>query len=346
MNRRHRHQLWLVVFFIALFLKSSISEILNAQLFINLQGQSPASVTFSPDGKYILSGGHDGTIRLWDSATGKALYLIYIDKPQTRSDGTSLPSEVMSVSFSPDGRLFAAGIRDRTVRVYGTATGLELFILKGPNQGGLRSIAFSSDGHYIVSGGHDRKVHLWFIPPGTGEDRHLQTHNEVVMAVACSPDGNTIASGSRDGTILLWSTMTKQQYVLETGGAGVTAVTFSPDGKFLAAATETSPFAIFLWELRTETHAIKLTGHKDSVNGLAFSPDGRYIGSGSIDGTIRLWEIKTQREVKAIPLPSSGQAIRSIAFSPNSELLVSGSYNENPRVWDIKSGDLIRLLGN
>ena len=128
MNRRR--QLWLVVFFIALFLQSAIPVSLNAQLFINLQDQSPASVTFSPDGKYILSGGHDGTIRLWDSATGKGLYLIYIDKPQTESDETSLPSDVMSVGFSPDSRLFAAGIRDRTVRVYGTATGLELLSLK------------------------------------------------------------------------------------------------------------------------------------------------------------------------------------------------------------------------
>jgi WD40 repeat protein len=179
MNRRR--QLWLVVFFIALFLQSAIPVILNAQLFINLQDQSPASVSFSPDGKYILSDGHDGTIRLWESATGKGLYLIYIDKPQTESDGTSLPSDVMSVAFSPDSRLFAAGIRDRTVRVYGTATGLELFILKEPNQGGLRSIAFSPDGHYIVSGGHDRRVRLWSIPPGAEENRHIQTHKQDVM---------------------------------------------------------------------------------------------------------------------------------------------------------------------
>jgi WD40 repeat protein len=339
MNRHH--QRWLVMAFIALFLQS---EMLNAQLFINLQDQSPASVTFSPDGKYILSGGHDGTIRLWDVTTGKALYLIYIDKME--SGGTSLPSDVMSVTFSPDGRLFAAGIRDRTVRVYGTATGLELFILKEPNQGGLRSIAFSPDGHYIVSGGHDRRVRLWSIPPGTEEDRHIQTHNEVVMAVAFSPDGKTIASGSRDGTVLLWSTITNQQYVLETGGAGVTAVTFSPDSKFLAAATETSPFAIFLWELRPGIQAIKLTGHKGPVNGLAFTPDGSYIGSGSIDGTIRLWEIKAQHEAKTIPLPQDAQAIRSIAFSPSGELLVSGSYHENPRIWDFKSGELIRVLGD
>jgi len=344
MNRRH--QLWLVVFFIALFLQLAISEIPSAHLFINLQDQSPASVTISPDGKYILSGGHDGTIRLWDSAMGKGLYLIYIDKPQTESDGTSLPSDVISVAFSSDGRLFAAGIRDRTVRVYGTATGLELFILKEAHQGGLRSIAFSPDGHYIVSGGHDKVVRLWSIPPGTEEDRHIQTHKQDVMAVAFSPDGQTIASGSRDGTVLLWSTITKQQYVRETGGAGVTAITFSPDGNSVAAATETSPFAIFLWKLQPGTQTIKLIGHKGSINGLAFSPDSAYIASGSIDGTIRLWEIKTQHEAKTIPLPQDAQAIRSIAFSPSGELLVSGSYHENPRIWDFKSGEPIRVLGN
>ena len=163
-----------------------------------LQGHSDyvSSVAFSPDGKLIVSGSWDKTVRLWNT-TGKP-----IGQP------FHINSYVTSVAFSPNGKLIVSGSLDNTVRLWDL---LEGNLVGQPFQGHERcvnSVAFSPDGKLIVSGSHDKTVRLWDTT-GKPIGQPFQGHEDCVYAVAFSPDGKLIVSGSDDKTVRLWDTTGK-----------------------------------------------------------------------------------------------------------------------------------------
>ncbi|MDJ0782266.1 MAG: WD40 repeat domain-containing protein, partial [Desulfosarcinaceae bacterium] len=113
------------------------------------------AVSFSPDGRTLVSGSEDNTVRLWDAATGEALQEL---KGHT--------GYVWSVSFSPDGQIIASGSADKTMRIWDAATGEAVLEIKG-HTGSVRSVSFSPDGQTLVSGSEDNTVRLW--DAATGE---------------------------------------------------------------------------------------------------------------------------------------------------------------------------------
>jgi WD40 repeat protein len=109
------------------------------------------SVAFSPDGKRIVSGGYDKTIRLWDVATGTQI-------------GEPLRGHmrwVTSVAFSPDGKQIVSGSFDNTIRLWDAATGTQIGEPPLGHKGAVLSVAFSPDGKRIVSGSEDKTIRIW-----------------------------------------------------------------------------------------------------------------------------------------------------------------------------------------
>src|SRR5439155_162204 len=96
------------------------------------------SVAFSTDGKRIVSGSSDCTVKVWDAHSGEEILTL-----QGHSTG------VTSVSFSVDGKRLVSGSEDRTVMVWDAQTGQELLSLKG-HTGGVTSVVFSADGTRIA----------------------------------------------------------------------------------------------------------------------------------------------------------------------------------------------------
>jgi WD40 repeat protein len=138
----------------------------------------------------LASGSEDKTVKLWDVASGRELRTLC---------GHS--SFVLSVAFSPDGRILASGSWDGTVKLWDVASGRELRTLSGHSSFVL-SVAFSPDGRILASASDDKTVKLWDVASGR-ELRTLSGHSSAVLSVAFSPDGRMLASGSGDKTVKL-----------------------------------------------------------------------------------------------------------------------------------------------
>jgi WD40 repeat protein/serine/threonine protein kinase len=323
------------------------------------------SVSFSPDGRRLASGSSDGTVRVWDLATGGELLVLRGHEkgvqgvsfsPDGRriasgsEDGTVRVWElaggglshvlrrdeegVTSVSFSPDGRQLASGSSDGTMRVWDlTGGGAPSLVLKG-HDNEVTSVSFSPDGRQLASGSYDRTVRVWDLATG-GEPLVLRGHELRVQRVSFSPDGRRLAGGSSDGTVRVWDlTAGGEPLVLKQRELPVWSVSFSPDGRRLAGGSFDG--TVRVWDLAGGGEPLVLKGHEKGVWGLAFSPDGRRLASGSKDRTVRVWDLAAGAE--PLVLKGHEMPVWAVSFSPDRRRLASGSDDRTVRVWDLATG--------
>jgi WD40 repeat protein len=285
---------------------------------LTLKGHSSyvLSVAFSPDGKRLVSGSWDKTVKLWDTATGTELLTL---KGHSRG--------VCSVAFSPDGKRLASGSDNGFIKLWDAAGGKELLTLKG-HSGRVHSVAFSPDGKRLASGGWDKTIKLWDTTTGT-ELLTLKGHSKGVRPIAFSPDGKRLASGSWDKTIKLWDTTTgKELLTLKGHSQWVNSFAFSPDGKRLASGRDDK--TVRLWDTITGKEVLTLKGHSELALSVAFSPDGKRLASGS--KTIKFWDTAGGKEL--VTLKGHSSAVNSVAFSPDGKRLASGSNDKTVKIWD------------
>lgn len=162
------------------------------------------SVAFSPQGQLLASASYDRTIRLWQIPALEGSHKEFQNRPCYSLLGTLSGHAwaVLTVAFSPDGKILATGSDDNTIKLWEVNTGQLICTLVG-HSWSVVAVAFTADGETLLSASCDKTVKLWRI--STAEEIvTLSGHVDSVSAVAVSKVRQLIASGSRDKTIKLW----------------------------------------------------------------------------------------------------------------------------------------------
>lgn len=254
------------------------------RLVRRLQGHSGPvwSAVFSPDGRWVLSGGKDRSARLWETSTGK---LVRVFAP--------LPQEIRCVGFTPGGRQVVMG-SGVTVRMAGLESGQEVRRFSGHSDA-VRCLAFTADGKYLLTGSDDKSLRVWDVSSGR-ERQRLARHGGSITGLAVTSGGETALTASRDQTVRAWDLTSGQERGCMSGGGGAVLGLSLASGDQVAASAHFDTL-LRLWDISSGLELRRLPGHKQMVTGTAFSADGRLLISGGQDQTVRLWDVESGREL-------------------------------------------------
>ncbi len=289
-------------------------------------GDSAFAASFSPDGKWLATGGKDALVALRNPQSG--------DIVQTLRGHKGL---IYEVAFSPDSRLLASASADGTVRLWSVETGAMVASFQAwkDKLSGVRTAAFAPDNRMLVAGASDGTLRLFdatqqkpikdltsqaapltgasFSPDGlllatctgdwqrwrlpgelrlwdvkTGEEvAALEGHPGEIKRVVFSGSGKRMASVG--GPIIVWDVAARKATATFRVGVSPTAVTFLKDENLLALGDAQG--GVTIWDISSQRVVHRFVGHDKLVAGIAVSPDGQRLVTAAHDGTIKLWPV-------------------------------------------------------
>jgi WD40 repeat protein len=290
-------------------------------------------IAFSSDGKKLLSGAKDGSVRLWTAPPTQR-------PPALRV----LPGPFGYFMIAPDSRRVVTLAEDYVVWDLNTGEKLEtISALRGYQAG----YDFTLDGRRLLAGGRNGKVRIWDFEKNELSEFAAGDDDEEVVAVRrlgatefiATVHGLRTERTFRTTRVKIWD-FDKRQLKETTGlsGAMATVSAVSPQGK---TATGHQDGRVTIWG-QPPTNFL---AHPRMVVGAAFTPDGNTLATGGEEGTAKLWDIATLREIGT--LKGHLRSIHALDISPDGQrLATAGGGDESVKLWDLRTHqELITLSG-
>ena len=312
------------------------ADVLKERVTFPEQGVGVWSMTLSPDGKTLVMGLQNGTIKLWDTLTANPKSVL-----------GSHAHGVVALAFTPDGKTLASGSRDKTLKLWDVRTGrntatwvpraedankpLDFSAQSMFND--VSCLAFSPDGKLLASGSTDKAIRLWEVATGK-KVATLQGHAEKVHSLSFSPDGTFLASAG--GDIKLWDVASRKVKVTLKGLVDPLILAY------ISGLVLFDEVINKVWKSVTGTPMVKLdlADLPEAGRSVAFSPDGKTLAVGGYR-IVSLWDVSRGKYLAS--LSGFKGPVESIAFSSNGKLLAAGGARQG----DVEDGleqSEVRLL--
>jgi WD40 repeat protein len=314
---------------------------------INLIGHTNVvmATVFTPDGRRLVSGGWDETIKVWnvEHATEEATL-----RGHTNS--------VWSLATSGDGLLLASGSGDFTVKLWSLSSLTEVRTFQGHTEG-VYSVALSADGTVLVSASSDRTVRIW--DPTSGAEVARLDHPYPVRCLALTPDGKLLITscdqkfiGSPPTSYLtFWDVATRSQVGSAIGAVVRWSLALTADGTRLAVGFTEGDFdsnpphlrsMVELWDVARQRSEVSWEAHTNEVTSLSFTRDARRLATGSFDTTVKLWNVTNQQLEDTFA--DQRYWVHSVAITGDGKWLASGG-GQSPSIAELHLWDLTSKRG-
>jgi WD40 repeat protein/DNA-binding SARP family transcriptional activator len=298
-------------------------------------------VAWSPDSSRLVTGGSDGTARVWEIGAEGVRELWRLSTRGTRSG-------VVGVAFSPEGSRVMAG--DLNV------SGVMIWGLGPPGDAewnlpshGYAPAEFMPDGRRLVASSRwGKAVTIWDLQTGHSLRRiGTATGGFRFFSIAVNPDGGSIALGGEDGdrsfggeVARVWDTATGKELYRIGHDYDVNDVSFSPDGKHLVTASWDGTAKI----VDRSGRVIRVLREGSSLSEARFSPDGRLVATAAFEeARVTIWDWERGEAVRTITSDISA-TWPSVDFDPSGSRIVAAGEDKPVVIWDVKSGARVAVL--
>jgi WD40 repeat protein len=281
-------------------------------------GKPINALVFSADSKTLATGDgwvdRTGEVKLWDVDAGTEPALI-----------GEYPNAIVSLAFSPDGRILAFGCHDGTVKLRDLLLCQDSVVFQN-SEACQYQVAFSLDGRILATWGAKNYLHMRDMT--TGDE---QTIEGIRGPVAFCPDDHPLGIARFHNVTICDALKGQKLLTLRADTHALWTIVFSPDGRIVAAAAHDG--TVTVWDANSGAQRMTLPGHQDLVNAVVFSADGKMLASGSFDGTVKLWAAGTGEELAC--LHGHTRAVTALAYAPDGRKIASGSHDQTVRVWHL-----------